>query len=207
MYPFPQAVSPAVKTHIDAQTDYLNDMSKSLFHSFQQMCELNIQLFQTMLEETTLAGKQLMKADQQGEVFSAAAARAQPASEKFRAYQQHVARLAADSQVELARVTEHHAQATARTARALADEVARTASEQAERGLQAQQENVRNFADPFSRSGEAKAAQSQMWSEARGPQTMQSGGHGASQGGGQAGNAQHASGAAQQSGARAPEHS
>jgi phasin family protein len=192
-----------VKTHIDAQTDYLNDMSKSLFRSFQQMCELNIQLFQTMLEETTLAGKQMMKADQQSEALSAAAARAQPASEKLRAYQQHLARLAADSQVELARVTEHHAQTTARTARALADEVARAASEQAERGLQAQQENVHRFADPFSRPGDATAAQSHVWSEARGPQSMQAGSHGASP----AGNTVHASGAAQQGGARAPEHS
>jgi phasin family protein len=207
MYPFPQAVSPAVKTHIDAQTDYLNDMSKSLFRSFQQMCELNIQLCQTMLEETTLASKQLMKADQHAEVLSAAASRAQPASEKFRAYQQHLARLAADSQVELARVTEQHAQTTARTARALADEVARTASEQAERGLEAQQENVRRFSDPFSRTGDTSAPQNQMWSESRGPQTMQGASHGNSQGGAQAGNTQHSSGAAQQSGARAPEHS
>jgi phasin family protein len=197
MYPFPHAVTPAAKTHIDAQADYLNDMSKAMFESFQQMCQLNIQLFQTMLEEGTMAGKQLMKADQQSEILSAATSRAQPATDKLRAYQQHMARLAADSQVELARVTEQHAQTTARTARALADEVARTASEQTERGLQAQQENVRRFADPFSRSGEAGAAQSQMWTEARGPQSTQGAGHG--------GTAQHAGGA-QQGGARAPEH-
>jgi phasin family protein len=196
MYPFPHAVTPAAKTHIDAQADYLNDMSKAMFLSFQQMCQLNIQLFQTMLEEGTMAGKQLMKADQQAEILSAATARAQPATDKLRAYQQHMARLAADSQVELARVTEQHAQTTARTARALADEVARTASEQTERGLQAQQENVRRFADPFSRSTEA-ATQGQAWTEARGPQSTQGSTHG--------GNAQHAGGA-QQTGARAPEH-
>jgi phasin family protein len=187
MYPFPQATSPAVKTHIDAQTDYLNDMSKSLFNSFQQMCSLNIQLFQTMFEETALAGQQLMKADQHGEMLSAAAARAQPASDKLRAYQQDMARLAADAQVELARVTEQHAQTTSRTARALADEVARTATEQAERGMQAQQENVRRFADPFTRTGEGGAGQSPIWTEARGPQTMQSASPGNAQHAGSAG--------------------
>jgi hypothetical protein len=191
-----------VKTHIDAQTEYLNDVSRSMFHSFQQMCALNIQLAQAMFEETAMAGRQLMKADQQSDVVTAAAERAQPASEKLRTWQHHMARLAADAQVELARVTEQHAQHTARTARALADEVARTTSEQAERGIQAQQENVRHVGEAFSRAGEAAGAQSQIWSEARGPQTMQSGGHGS-----QAGNAQHASGAAQQGGARAPEHS
>ena len=160
MYPFPQTIAPAVRTHIDAQTAFMNDMSKSLFSSFQQMCDLNIQLVQTMLEETTLAGKQLLSADRQSELLSAATARTQPAADKLRAYQQHIARLAADAQVELARVTERHVQNTTRTARVLADEVARDASEQTERGLRAQQETVRQFSDPFMRGGDG-AAQSQ----------------------------------------------
>jgi len=157
MYPFPQTIAPAVRTHIDAQTAFLNDMSKSLFSAFQQMCDLNIQLVQTMLEETTLASKQVLSADRQSELLSAATSRTQPATEKLRAYQQHIARLAADAQVELARVTEQHVQNTARTARALADEVARDASEQTERGLRAQQETVRQFSDPFIRSGNGAA--------------------------------------------------
>ncbi|WP_307172405.1 phasin family protein [Massilia sp. 9096] len=154
MYPFPRAINPAVRTHVDAQTAFLNDVSKSMFKSFQQVFDLNIQLVQTMLEETTLAGKQMLNADRQTELLSAATARAQPASDKLRAYQQHIARLAADAQVELARVTEQHLQNTSRTAQALAEEVARDASEQTERGLRAQQETARQYADPFSRSGE-----------------------------------------------------
>jgi len=149
MYPFPQSVAPAVRTHVDAQTAFLNDISKSLFRSFQQMCDLNIQLVQTLIEESTLASKQVLSADRQTELLSAATARAQPTSDKLRAYQQHITRLAADAQVEMARVTEQHVQNTARTARALADEVARDATEQTERGLRAQQETVRQFADPF----------------------------------------------------------
>lgn len=157
MYPFPQTIAPAVKTHIDAQTAFLNDMSKSMFNSFQQMCDLNIQLAQTMLEETALAGKHLLSADRQSELLSAATARTQPATEKLRAYQQHIARLAADSQVDLTRVAEQHMQNTTRTARALADEVARDATEQTERGLRAQQETVRQFSDPFTRTGNGAA--------------------------------------------------
>lgn len=161
MYPFPQSIAPAVRTHVDAQTAFLNDMSKSMFKSFQQMCDLNIQLVQTMLEESTLAGKQVLSADRQTELLSAATSRAQPTTDKLRAYQQHIARLAADSQAELARVTEQHVQNTSRTARALADEVARDATEQTERGLRAQQETARQFSDPFSRSGNGAASQSQ----------------------------------------------
>lgn len=151
MYPFPQSVTPAVRTHMDAQTAFVNDMSKSLFRSFQQMCDLNIQLVQTLLEETTLASQQVLVADRQTEMLSAAAARAQPTTEKLRAYQQHIARLAADAQVELARVTEQHVQNTTRTARALVDEVARTTAEETERGIRTQQEAIRTMADPFAR--------------------------------------------------------
>jgi phasin family protein len=162
MYPFPQTIAPAVRTHIDAQTAFMNDMSKSLFSSFQQMCDLNIQLVQTMLEETTLASKQVLSADRQSELLSAATSRTQPAADKLRAYQQHIARLAADAQVELARVTEQHVQNTTRTARALADEVARDATEQTERGLRAQQETVRQFSDPFMRPGDSGAEPARM---------------------------------------------
>lgn len=151
MFPFPPSVTPAVRTHVDAQTAFINDMSKSLFRSFQQMCELNIQLAQTMLEETTLASQQVMSVDRQSELLGAASARAQPATEKLRSYHQHIARLASEAQVELARVTEQHVQNTTRTARAVVDEVARTSAEEAERNMRSQQEALRTMADPFAR--------------------------------------------------------
>jgi phasin family protein len=160
MYPFPQNVTPAVRTHVDAQTAFLNDMSKSLFKSFQQVCDLNIQLMQTLIEETALAGRHVLSAERQTDVLNAAASRAQPTTDKLRAYQQHITRLAADSQVEMARVTEQHVQNTTRTARALADEVARDATEQTERNLRAQQESARQFTDPFFRSGDGAASTS-----------------------------------------------
>ncbi|MDL2354418.1 MAG: TIGR01841 family phasin [Pseudomonadota bacterium] len=149
MYPFAQSVTPAVRTHMDAQMSFINDISKSMFRSFQEMCDLNIQLAQTLLEETTLAGHQVITHSRPTEAITAASVRAQPAAEKLRAYQQHVSRVAADAQVELARVTEQHVQETTRTAKALADEVQRAASEETERGIRTQQETMRKFSDPF----------------------------------------------------------
>ena len=160
MYPFPQSVTPAVRTHMDAQTAFVNDLSKSLFRSFQQMCELNIQLAQTMLEETALASQHVLSVERQSELLGAASARAQPATEKLRAYQQHVSRLATDAQVELARVAEQHVQNTTRTARAVVDEVARTSAEETERGIRSQQEALRTMTEPFTRAdgaGQARA--------------------------------------------------
>jgi phasin family protein len=199
MYPFPQAVTPAIQTHFDAQTAFFNDLSKCMFRSFQQMCNLNIQLVQTLLEESATAGQQMLTADR-SEMMSAAASRAQPITDKLRAYHQHISRLAADVQVDMARVTEQHVQNTSRTARTLADEVARNASEETERGMRAQQETVRRFADPFARSADG-AAQSPMWA-GQTSSTMQSGGQGASQAGPaqgkQAGSTANAKGGAQQ---------
>lgn len=156
MYPFPQ--TPSMRTHMDAQAAFVNDMSKSLFRSFQQMCELNIQLAQTMLEETTLAGHHVLSVDRQSELLGAAAARAQPATEKLRAYHQHIARIASDAQVELARVAEEHVQNTTRTARAVVDEAARASAEETERGIRTQQEALRSMTDPFARSDGAAHA-------------------------------------------------
>ena len=179
MYPFSQSVTPAVRTHLDAQTAFMNDMSKSLFQSFQQMCNLNIQLVQTMLEETALASQQIMTADRQTEVLSAAASRAQPATEKLRAYQQHISRVAAEAQVDLARVTEQHVQKTTQTARQLADDVSRTASEETQRGLRQGQDTLERFVDPFKTGNGRDRAKGDGGTGA----SMQSGGAGSSQGG------------------------
>ena len=149
MFPYSQSVTPAVRTHMDAQVSFMNDLSKSMFKSFQQMCDLNIQLAQTMLEETTTATQQLSTHSRPTEAIGAVSARAQPTADKLRAYQQHLSRVAADAQVELARVTEQHVQETTRTAKALADEVQRVATEETERGMRNQQDAMRNFTDPF----------------------------------------------------------
>jgi phasin family protein len=177
MFPFSQSVTPAVRSHLDAQVAFINDVSKSLSRSFQNLCDLNIQLTQTLLEESNIASQQLLTTDRPTDALSVAASRAQPATEKLRAYQQHISRVAADAQVELARVAEEHVQETSRTARALADEVARVASEETERSIRTSQETIRNFRDPFqinaSRRGNGSA-------QAHG--SMQSAGQGSSGG-------------------------
>ncbi|WUR10889.1 phasin family protein [[Empedobacter] haloabium] len=149
MFPFSPSVTPAVRSHLDAQVAFLNDMSKSLSRSFQDLCQLNIQLSQTLLEESAIAGQKLLTTDRPDDVISIAASRAQPASEKLRAYQQHISRVAADAQVELARVAEQHVQETSRTARALADQVARVTAEESDRSKRQQEESIRTFQDPF----------------------------------------------------------
>lgn len=156
MFLFSQSVTPAVRTHLNAQAAFLNDISKSFSRSFQDLFQLNIQLGQTLLEEGTIVGHQLLTTDRPSDLISVSAARAQPAAEKLRAYQQHISRVAADSQVNFAQVTEQHVQETSRTARALADQVARTAAEETDRNVRTQEETLKNFRDPFEQAGKQR---------------------------------------------------
>ena len=127
-----------------------------------------------MLEESNIAGQQLLTSHGATDAISAAASRAQPATDKLRAYQQHVSRIVADTQIEMARVTEEHAPITSRTARDLADQVAKVAADETEKSSVKQQEILKSFRDPFERHG---AGHQNGGTGARG--NLQSGSYGA----------------------------
>lgn len=149
MYPYPKSVTPAVQGHLDAQITMVNDLSRSMTQSIQNVFQANLQLGQTLFEEAISASGRLLSADRAVTGLSDVAAHAQPTADKIRAYQQHISRIAANTQVELARVAERHVPETSRTAHELADEVKRVVTEETERGLRQQEENLKNFRDPF----------------------------------------------------------
>lgn len=153
MYPFSHSVTPALRSHFDAQLSFCSDLSKALSRSFQRLYELNLQLGQTMLEEGSIATQQLLQSEGAGDALTASASRAQPAANKLRAYQQHVSRVVADAQLELARVSEQHSPITSRTARNLADQVAQVAAAETEKNAVKQREVMTNFRDPFQSGG------------------------------------------------------
>jgi phasin family protein len=204
MYPFSQTVTPAAKNHMEAQLSFFNDISKSLFRTVQQYSDLNIQLAQTLLEEGTNVSQQVITAHRPTEAIAAVASHAQPTAEKLRAYQQHLSRIAADTQVDLSKVAEERVQETSRTAKALADEVARVTSEETEKTLRSHQDAVQKFTDPFN-DGMRQSRGNEMRSSSS---TLQSAGHNGTEGresregsmqGGQASQAQTAAQAAQSS--------
>lgn len=161
MFPYSQSVTPAVKSHLDAQMAFFNDMSRSMFRTAQQFSDLNLQMAQTMLEDVAHTGCDCLTANRATDMMSAAASRAQPATDKLRAYQQHLSRIAADTQVEMSKVAGEHVESTTRTAKVLADEVARTAQEEAQRALQQQQSAMERAADPFRQNGARRMADGQ----------------------------------------------
>jgi hypothetical protein len=44
MYPYPQSVNPAVRSHLDAQIAFLNELSQTMSRSLQQVFQLNMQI-------------------------------------------------------------------------------------------------------------------------------------------------------------------
>ena len=149
MFPYSKAVAPALQSHLESQTAYFNDISKSLFETIQNLSQVNMQLVQTMIEECNHCAQHVLSTDHPAPLIDAVASRALPASEKLRAYHQQLSRLAADSQVAIARISEEHAPKTSSTAQKLAEDVTRTAAEETQRSMEKQQETMRSFTNSF----------------------------------------------------------
>jgi phasin family protein len=142
MFPYSQEVTPSLRSHLESQAAFFNDFSNSIATAFQNICTANLKLGQAILEETTTVGQRLLTTKDTTEAMEIVAASAQPASNKIRAYQQHLSHLAANTQVDLSRVTQQHAQETSRTASDLVNDVKRNVTEQTEKNLQKQREAV-----------------------------------------------------------------
>jgi len=153
MYPYPQSVNPALRSHLDAQVAFFNELSLAISRSFQQVGQLNMQLTQALFEQATNVGQHLLTTDRPTDALSVAASRAQPATDTLRAYQQHLSQIASTTQVDLTQVVERHAPETSRTARALADDVTRATIEETNKSIRQQEEAVKNFRDPFEQEG------------------------------------------------------
>jgi len=157
MYPYPQSVNPAVRSHLDAQNAFLSELSHAMSRSFQQIFQLNMQLSQSLIEEASGTAQRMLTAERPTDALSAAVAGAQPGTDKLRAYQQQLSQLAAATQVDLSRVTEQHVQETSRTARALADDVTRATKEETDKNWRQQEDTIKNSRDAFMKEAERGA--------------------------------------------------
>jgi phasin family protein len=141
-----QPLPPSAKAHMESQFTFFSELSKQLFNTAQKINELNIQVAQTVMQETLASTREVMAAQNPYEALSIAASQVPPAAEKLRAYQQHLNDIAARTQVDLAKTAETHVPATARTASALADEVARRANEETQKATQRQKATLDKMA-------------------------------------------------------------
>lgn len=151
---FQSSSSPAVKAQLEAQFAFYTDVSKKMFDSMQKLNELNIQVGQTLMEETLSSTRQVMQAEDRTEALSIAAGQAQPAAEKVRAYNQHVQAILAEAQVGIAKTAETHIPNATRTAEGVVKEVAQKASEQTAKVTQRQKEALEKLTTPIRGAGD-----------------------------------------------------
>lgn len=145
--------SPAVKSELDAQFAFVTDLSKKMFEAAQKMNELNVQVANTVFEESLACTNQLLSSES-NEALSIIAGQAQPAAEKIRAYQQHVRNILVETQAGVALTFESHVPKTARAAEAVVKEVAQKASEETAKVTQRQQEAMVKLTTPIKQNFE-----------------------------------------------------
>lgn len=122
MFPYDRSVDPVFQSCLDSGFAFMNQLSRTLSTSFQGVCDANVKLGQTMLEQTFSTGQRMLTSTSADDVLGAVAAGAYPASEKLRAYQQHLSALAADTQVDLAHVAQQDGPEASPAADASADD-------------------------------------------------------------------------------------
>ena len=144
MFPnsIPSSLSPALKSHLEAQCNFATELSRKLFDTAQQLSELHLRLAQDLLQEWSSASQQLLCARDTGEFISLAATRLQPGSRQLQQYQQQLGNLVASANAEMNRAAESHLPEASRTAVAFADEVVRKTAEETEKATQRQHEVI-----------------------------------------------------------------
>lgn len=139
---FTNSISPALQAHLDAQLDFVTELSRKMFDTALRVNELNMRLAQELLEEVATANHHMLTARGGSEAMSLAASHLQPGSDKLRQYQQKLSHLMADANVEINRTAENHLPEASRTAVAFADELVRKTAEETEKAAQRQREMI-----------------------------------------------------------------
>ena len=137
---FTNSISPALQSHLEAQCNFINELSRKMFDTAQRVNELNMRLLQDLLQEMTTASQRIVMARDAGDAMITAASHVQPGADKFLRYQQQLSSLLTHGYVEINRTAETHVPVASRTAVAYADELVRKTAEETEKATQRQRD-------------------------------------------------------------------
>ena len=127
------AFKAALEKHTELQLTFLTDVGNKMLTASEQMMQLNLQLMHAVIVQMHDANHQLMQAQTPAEFACAATNQVHPIVEHWRSYQQCLPNVLASTQVELTKVTQSHVPQATRSTVAITDELARAASEVAEK--------------------------------------------------------------------------
>lgn len=160
MFSMFQSSSPAVQAHVAAQFSLFSELSQQLFRTAQQVADLNVNLAQSLADQSMQTTRNLLTSRDPYEALTIASSHAQPIAEQVRQYQQQLASVAAHAQVDLTKAAQAKVPETSRTASAVAEELTRRATEETQRSVERQQDAIDNMAKTFTGKSPNGAAQS-----------------------------------------------
>ncbi|HEY5799519.1 MAG TPA: TIGR01841 family phasin [Burkholderiaceae bacterium] len=127
MFTIPEQFSNATKANIEAQLALMSSLTNTAFAGVEKFVGFNLTVAKASLEESTIAGKQLLAAKDAQEFFTLSAQQAQPNAEKAIAYTRQIASIATTTQAEFTKAAEAQITETNRKVLTLVDEVTKNA--------------------------------------------------------------------------------
>lgn len=119
--------NPAMRSQIESQSRFVNDLSQKSYEAMRKVGELNMKISQQLLEDSMNMSREMMSCADPFQIISTVMKQLQPVSQHLRTYQQELLGAISGVQVNLTRSAEQHLPQAGRSASAMADDLARNA--------------------------------------------------------------------------------
>ena len=98
--------NPAMRAGIDAQLNFMTELTRRSFDSVRKLSELNLHFAQLLLQDSAAATRQVLACSDPFQIASTMASAAQPSAQHLRDYQQQLVGMLTGAQLELTRRAE-----------------------------------------------------------------------------------------------------
>lgn len=120
--------NPALRAHLESQVDFINEFTQKMYDTLRQLSEMNLKLSRQAIEGAVHASREMLSCTDPMQFTQVAMKQIQPATERIRAYQQHLLSVLAGAQADFTHAAETRIPEASRSASAAADEMMRQAS-------------------------------------------------------------------------------
>jgi phasin family protein len=122
------ANTPALKSHLENQLNFMTELSQKSLDATRQLSELNQKMARQMIDTWINLGRAMLQASDPFQMSSATVSGIQPLVEQMRNYQQQLIGLLARTQADLTRSAQSNIPEASRSASAMANEMVRNAA-------------------------------------------------------------------------------
>ena len=78
--------TPAMQSHLETQINFMTELTRKSYDAIRKLSELNLQLAQQLMEDSTNAGRQMMSSRDPFQMSSVAFTQLQPITEHLRSF-------------------------------------------------------------------------------------------------------------------------